>query len=258
MDQRAARITGVIGVDCATQPRKVGLALGSYEDGAACIEQVLVGSMVTSVVERVADWTKRTPSTLIALDAPLGWPADLGRALHEHEAGVPVAVEANRLFRRTTDRFVKKVTGKQPLDVGADRIARTAHAALGFLQELRRRTGEAIPLAWNSIIGTVTYAIEVYPGATLAAYGVRASGYKGKEQGTAYKTVLRFLEERVALPHGRTLIESNNDALDAALCVLAAVDFLRGEALKPTDLDAARKEGWIWVRKPTSLGNGRE
>ena len=42
----------------------------------------------------------------------------------------------------------------------------------------------------------------------------------------------------------------NADALDAGLCVLAAVDFLLGRAMKPQDEEMAEKEGWIWVRRP--------
>ena len=43
---------------------------------------------------------------------------------------------------------------------------------------------------------------------------------------------------------------ASDDALDAALCCTAAADFLRGNAFEPQDIDLARKEGWIWVRKP--------
>jgi hypothetical protein len=42
------------------------------------------------------------------------------------------------MFRRMTDRAIHKNVGRTPLDVGADWIARTAHAALRFLAELRR------------------------------------------------------------------------------------------------------------------------
>jgi len=34
---------------------------------------------------------------------------------------------------------------KRPLDVGADRIARTVHAALALLEELGRLPGQPIP-----------------------------------------------------------------------------------------------------------------
>ena len=40
----------------------------------------------------------------------------------------------------------------------------------------------------------------------------------------------------------------NDNALDAGLCVLAAVDFLRGSVMEPGDQEKARKEGWILVR----------
>jgi len=46
------------------------------------------------------------------------------------------------------------------------------------------------------------------------------------------------------------MLEKNDDALDAAICVLAGADFLRGEAAEPPDIETARKEGWIWFRKP--------
>jgi hypothetical protein len=188
--------------------------------------------------------------TLLALDAPLGWPVGMGRVLGGHEAGAPIRLEANSLFRRWTDRAVREATGKRPLDVGAERIARTAHAALGLLQALRERTGEAIPLAWEPRLGAGISAIEVYPAGTLAAYGVDARGYKQREGIAARRALLRFLREQVRLPADRSLMAENDDALDAALCVLAGLDFLRGQAMAPKELELARKEGWIWIRKP--------
>jgi hypothetical protein len=43
---------------------------------------------------------------------------------------------------------------------------------------------------------------------------------------------------------------ASDDALDAALCCAAAADFMSGNVFEPQDIDLARKEGWIWVRKP--------
>jgi hypothetical protein len=206
--------------------------------------------MVESVVETVAAWATPDAPTLLALDAPLGWPAGMGQALGRHEAGAPIRLEANRLFRRGTDWAVREATGKRPLDVGAERIARTAHAALGLLQALRERTGEAIPLAWDTRLEAGMSAIEVYPAGTLAAYGVDARGYKGREGVAARRTLLRFLGEQVRLPVDCSLLVENDDALDAALCVLAGSDFCRGRTLPPDDLETAMKEGWIWIRKP--------
>ena len=45
-------------------------------------------------------------------------------------------------------------------------------------------------------------------------------------------------------------MEDNADALDAGLCILAAVDLLRGPLMEPKDeqMPKAQKKGWIWVR----------
>jgi predicted RNase H-like nuclease len=241
----------IIGVDCATKENYVGLALGRVKAGETWIEEVTLGSRVLPVAETIAGWAGRSRCTLLALDAPLGWPADLGGALVAHTAGNPIDIDPNLLFRRETDRFVKREINKQPLDVGADRIARTARAALELLQDVRNATDEAIPLAWDPDLGAGIHAIEVYPGATMAAYGVAARGYKKRKEGQApRRELLAFLGEQVRLPEDTALMEENADALDAGLCVLSALDFLRGRATTPRDQQKARKEGWIWVRKP--------
>jgi hypothetical protein len=94
------------------------------------------------------EWLDQRDNVLIALDAPLGWPRALGACLQSHMAGAPLDSEANALFRRATDDEIKVRLSKRPLDVGADRIARTAVAALELLGALRRETGRPVPLAW--------------------------------------------------------------------------------------------------------------
>jgi len=243
----------IIGIDCATQDKNVGLALGSFDGNEARIERVVAGLKEGAVVEIVADWIGRHPPALLALDAPLGWPKGLRQALRGHKAGKPIRVEPHEMFRRETDVFVKSRFGKTPLDVGADRIARTAHRALELLHKLRARTGQEIPLAWKPSTIPRTCAIEVYPAATLRAHGIEAQGYKQKAARNARQSLLGQLKEKLSLPSDPTslkYLQSNDDALDAAICVLAGVDFLRGEVIDPTDLKLAKKEGWIWVKKP--------
>ena len=170
---------------------------------------------------------------------------------HYFEAGDPIRDNANLLFRRGTDRFVKERIGKQPLDVGADRIARTAHAALRLLAQVRTLTGSPIPLAWNPKIRDGVAAIEVYPAATLTAHGLRASGYKSREDEKQREEILRGLAERMEITADlKPLLKSSADALDAAVCVLAGADFLGCRALAPSDPDEATREGWIWVAGP--------
>ena len=94
----------------------------------------------------VAGWLRAAQMpALLAIDTPLGWPVRLGCALTNHRAGEPIAADADRLFRRDTDRFIKLKLGKTPLDVGADQIARTAHTALCLLNGLRQCLDETVP-----------------------------------------------------------------------------------------------------------------
>ena len=114
----------IIGVDCATDRKRVGFALGQVEGEDAWIEEVRLGSRVPSVAETIAGWAGGRGCTLLALDAPLGWPADLGRTLAAHKAGEPITVPRNDLFGRETDRFVYREVKQRPLEVGANWIAR--------------------------------------------------------------------------------------------------------------------------------------
>jgi predicted RNase H-like nuclease len=239
----------IIGIDCATQAKNIGLARGTFENGKAQIDEVIIGARNISIVDTIADWISNSQNVLISMDAPLGWPTALGVELHKHQAGNPIKVESNYLFRRSTDRFIRTTIGKQSLDVGADRIARTAHAALTLLDEIRLKTGRDIPLAWEPGLQTGIFTIEVYPAATLIAHDLNVPGYKRKDGQDARRELVGKLGNRIKLPKETSLMEKNDDALDAAICVLAGADFLRGDVYKPTDLELAKKEGWIWVRK---------
>ena len=131
-------------------------------------------------------------------------------------------------------------------------IARTAHAALRLLADLRKETGQAIPLAWSpEETPTGVTAIEVYPAATWTAHGLRASGYKEQSQVAERNDILRGLAAQLELPEELNAppLESA-DVLDAVVCLVAAQDFVRGHALPPEDPATAEREGWIWVRAP--------
>jgi predicted RNase H-like nuclease len=241
--------TRIIGIDCATVDSKVGLALGTADSNGCVVERAAAWTKETKVAETVAEWLDHSDRALVALDAPLGWPRPLGRGLAEHRAGSSFAETANELFRRETDRHVKQQFGKQPLDVGADRIARTAVSALSLLREIRRITGLPIALACQPDYEDRVTAIEVYPAATLVACGLPATNYKNNHQAAARRTIIAGLERWMRLPAERNDMESNADVLDAAICVLAGFDFVTGKATPPANLDLAQHEGWIWVRR---------
>ena len=238
----------IIGIDCATDPRKTGLAKSMYRDGELSLIEASLGDRGQSIATTIATWLDPGVKTLIAIDAPLGWPQALGQALVSHQAGEPIDAESNFLFRRATDRFIKSRTGKQPLDVGADRIARTAHTAVGLLGELRDLTNNPIPLAWGAGF-TELSAIEVYPAGTLLAYGMPATSYKANNAGhqQVREQIISQLRLHMRVDDSKPLL-ANADVLDAALCCLAGADFLHGTAMLPEDRGVAEKEGWIWVR----------
>jgi predicted RNase H-like nuclease len=237
----------IIGVDCATDPKNVGLARGFWQKGQVQITDITNGQL-HAPEEIINEWIPDSEACLLALDAPLGWPQDFGHTLAGHSAGMPLGAEPNQFFRRETDRFVQRTFGKVPLDVGADRIARTALSALQLLSALSVKRGMFIPLAWDTDF-TGTTAIEVYPAGTLKASQVQSSAYKRPDQHETRRQLLAWLATEAELPEGLSLPLEDADALDALLCVLAGADFLAGKAYPPTDLALAQKEGWIWIRE---------
>lgn len=243
-------MTIIIGIDCAVDERKVGVAVGNYTDGI-CNLISLPGIVKTrSVSEVVCGWINSSTRVLLALDAPLGWPVALGTALSSHLAGGEIKASPDLLFRRTTDRFVKTHLNKQPLDVGADRIARTAKAALDLLNQVRNQTALPVPLVWNAAFSEPAGAIEVYPAGTLVSYGLPSSGYKKKNQTVVREQILKGLESHMTFRIKPESAENNADVLDAIVCVLSGADFLRGRAYHlPEGHSEAVKEGWIWVKK---------
>ncbi|BAS26759.1 DUF429 domain-containing protein [Limnochorda pilosa] len=243
----------LIGVDCATDESRIGVAVGVWENGRLGVRRgVRCGMGKTAVETILGECRPPERPTLLALDAPLGWPLELAEALMHHRAGEGLAVSPDAMFRRESDRFVQARLGKRPLDVGADRIARTAHAALSLLAELRSRLGLEIPLGWQpGAPPAPVAAIEVYPAATLVARGIRPIGYKSTDAKLERVRILDALRrEGTIFPEDVGTFESSADVLDAALCVVAAADFLEGNVMPPLDRARAEREGWIWVRPP--------
>ena len=131
--------------------------------------------------------------------------------------------------------------------MGADRIARTAFAALAMLREVRDAAGAPIPLAWTASPAERPAAIEVYPAATLKAHGLSVPGYKRYQSGPARRDIQSFIERRLEDDCGFDVATGRHHVLDAILCVIAGLDFLAGDVYRPVDREVAEREGWIWV-----------
>ena len=229
-------MVALIGIDCATQPNKVGLALGQWDGERVRIKACRTASPKERPEDIVDAWLQESGSALLAFDAPLGWPIKLQQALAEHQAGEAMGASAHALFRRQTDDDIYDRFRKRPLEVGANFISRTAVAALDLLQTLRTSTRMAIPLAWSPMDVNPFAAIEVYPAATRLAHGSEGKG--GSIEG---------LEPLLDLSALDGILPTSADAIDALVAALAAADFIQGRARAPLDLVTARQEGWIWT-----------
>lgn len=219
-----------------------------HEDGSLRLERVTLGTAGESAAANISQWISGSDRFLIALDAPLGWPKPMGGALSRHVAGEPLKPAADELFRRDTDRLVQKTIGKLPPDVGADRVARTARAALDLLAAVRAQTRKPIPLAFEQ--GAEAGVIEVFPAATLITRGVSGAGYKSDSPRgrKARRDLLDRLSVELDLESARDVMVEDANLFDAVVCVLAGADFARGMCVPPRDLERARKEGFIWFR----------
>lgn len=240
----------LIGLDAATKPEKVGFACGHLRNGVVQIDRAGLlknADDPDSLAAIIIPALMSARDAVVAIDAPLGWPTDMGPILGQHQAGDVINASPRNLFQRHTDRHINDSVGKHPLEVGADRIARTAHAALQLLHTLRQETGKAIPLAWSPAIQGAA-VIEVYPAATLIGWHCESTGYKKMSNAGVRMRIARQVGE--VLPGLERWVNRPVDVFDALLCVLAAKDFLDGKAPPPPNQALAMKEGWIWAKPP--------
>lgn len=236
----------ILGVDAAVDPRNTGYAIATSEAGTWRIDGLSTGSRTTDLAEQITAQLDPNRPILVAIDAPLGWPAPLAKALKDHTAGEPLPLDPSTDFARQTDRFVREKTGLKPLDVGADRIARTAAAALTLIEALRTRTGQPLPLLSSPEDARTGGLIEVYPAATLKQHGLPHRGYK-KSHATQERTATSDgISGKVNLGPCRQACIDSDHCLDAVLCVLTATDFLAGQCLSPPFGAVWKQEGWIW------------
>jgi hypothetical protein len=250
MDAARVQPRYLVGLDAASDRKRFGWAVAECDDGGAhLVAQGLLGTSGGAWPTPLREALRDPGGALLAIDAPLGWPRRMGETLVAHRAGEAVGVAKNDLFRRATDDVVRTVLRKQPLEVGADLIARAAMEALAVLGELRRDSGKALPLAWSP--GAARDAvIEVYPGATLTAHGVARSKYKDPGTAGARDPMVEAFEPRLAGMRAR--IGEPSDVFDACLCIVCGLDFLDGRCIAPdaTQREAAAVEGWIWFARP--------
>jgi hypothetical protein len=242
--------TFIAGIDCATDPSRIGLALGLLDESGLHLVQAVPCDRKTNVVALLAAWIRAHSPLLLAMDAPLGWPKAMAERLPVHRAGQPLGATPDQLFARASDRWIAEKVKKRPLEIGANLIARTAHAALELLHSLRTKTGEQLPLLWQQGPPAHSGVIEVYPAATLrTCIGSKPARHSRKGDSDSRRHLAKLLERQCGWREYQEAIVGSAHLLDAAICVLAGGDFVEKRCWPPEDLSLAEQEGWIWVRR---------
>lgn len=266
----------IIGIDCAAKPEDFGLARGRVRGRAVEIVEVEKGkgskNCLDTLVEQVQGWIElESAATLVALDAPLGWPIHMTRALHDHRAGASFGRPSdpshrdrnpgNHLFRRHTDRFIAQKFPGAPLDIGADRIARVARSSLELLSRLQVADSpkSAVPLLWDPGDLEELGAIEVYPRLTLLhaqPSGEDELHYKSAKNAkeNRRKIVEEILPAQLTINTDHLRLKRSKDGtpdydhdrIDAVLCVLAGLHFLLAKSVGPEHPKAA-----AWLTQDT-------
>jgi predicted nuclease with RNAse H fold len=251
----------VLGIDLAAQPSSTGAVVLQCEPG---------GSSVRGSADRAAErWSAEAhgpaddelllelgaSATAIGVDCPLGWPAAFVDAVSAHHRHDPWPADANRrpLTHRLTDHELRARGQGNPMSVSADLLGHVAMRCAWLQREWSaRRGGEP---AWRD--GS-TWLMEVYPAASLRAWGLPSRGYKVRRGADAEPLALRHqildavvaaLGDRLELGEVRERCLDSDHLLDALIAALTVLVVRAGGTTwpLPEQRSIAQAEGWIHV-----------
>ncbi|MFD1213722.1 DUF429 domain-containing protein [Arthrobacter sp. GCM10027362] len=237
-----------LGVDLAASPKKTAVAVLDWGPEGAGLAELRLGATDEDIVALVE------AGDCTGVDCPLGWPAQLVPFLRGHLGPDAAAVLAHdgpegrrTLAYRETDRFVAALLHLVPMSVSADRLAHVAMRCAVIQAKLART---ARPRRRDGSDGFA----EVYPAASLKAWGISPRGYKGTsaEARAVRGAALRSLQEQAPWLRlngfaGQLLASDDlHDALIASLSARAAATG-RTHPVPARLAAAAEEEGWIHV-----------
>jgi hypothetical protein len=236
----------IIGIDSAVQDKNIGMVLCEYVNRQIHIKDKWDKS--NTFEYQIEKWIDKN-KTILAFDSPLGWPKAFSEQLNNHHAGMTLGNDDKLFFKRQTDIDIALRFGKIPLEVSADRIARTAFHTLRRLGNLKTINSRKIEIIWNTTDYFDIGYIEVYPASTLLANKLSIRGYKQSEE--QRKRIFEDLAKQYTIINEEvTSLFSIEHDFDAFICCLAGVDFLENRCKRYKELnDVIRKEGWIWTKE---------
>jgi hypothetical protein len=188
----------------------------------------------------------------VGVDIPLAWPLAFSNLLSGGaEPSLPLAdrqlPSLESLRFRTVDLYVKTITGRYPLSVSSDLVAVPA---------LKMRL-----LLWRMEPEARKKALEVYPAASLARWGLPNRGYKGSRGASVRQeiagAIVSAIGQKLTLtPKQKESLVRDHNVLDSFVCALTALAQIYGLCDAPDEAgfnSVPPEEGWIWVPASDSL-----
>lgn len=180
------------------------------------------------------EFVRNARRIVVAIDAPLEFPAELTKMLN-HQGAVPAVPDReidNPFAYRHCERWVAETFGRKPLSATFDKLGNNATLAMAVSLTLEREGFSRIPQSGTDRARSV---IEVYPALVKQP---------GKGPREAVPQIARHLP---------THLKIGSDPYDAAICAVLGLAFvgmhedLGLEPVIPPPADLDVREGWIYT-----------
>jgi hypothetical protein len=234
-----------LGIDLSAEASKTAAVVVDWHDGIARADVLGLPRTVDAQDVHLVAEVKRVDAT--GIDAPFGWPDDFVAAVTAWHQRQPWSPEVGRRHRyRATDEVIASDPQlPTPLSVSSNLLGVTAWRCVTLLDLIKpkvSRTGEDA-------------LFEVYPAASLAAWGFPHQGYK--KDRAARTALLAAVRERCPwLELDEASVARTDHAFDALICALSARAAARTLS-EPPPLKLRQAlleiEGWIHVPRRGSL-----
>lgn len=241
----------MLGIDLAAQPASTGAVVLRRDAKASARWSVEAFSPADDelLLELGAG------ADAIGIDCPLGWPDAFVDAVGAHHRREPWPADADRrpLTHRLTDHELRARGQGNPMSVSADLLGHVAMRGAWLQREwCSRRSAASVPRDGSA------WLVEVYPAASLRAWGLPSRGYKVRRGADEVPAAARrqILDGLIAAAGGRLDVSSieercltSDHVLDALVAAVSVLVVRAGGTTRPTETQraVAEREGWIHV-----------
>jgi predicted nuclease with RNAse H fold len=228
----------LVGIDLAASPQNCGVCV--LRDDT--VEHVGCGSKFDEHPDWIVGHCAR--ADVVAVDVPFGWPKPFIKALAGYEIGAALNRDRKPYLRRITDVFVtealpdhlrREAKPPNPMAVAADKLGVTAMVGTILLNALSSK----FRLSPRES-GVSQAVVEVYPAASLWAWGLSHKGFKGSDEDARNRRseILEklkvFFGLEVAVRDTETLVRSDH-CFDALVATLTAREYTCSNTFDPPE-----------------------